>query len=332
MDATTLASAIPAQLPRDLLRGWRAQSGRASQRRIVAPLVGSNPLEVGQHRGPNVSMRLSGMALALAIGSLAGWSCGGDYDRTPPTENTLESCRDGVDNDADDFVDCEDQDCQIYVVCVPADRAEGGSAGAPEVTEPSGAAGAAGETSQGGVSSQSGGSGDAGATNRGGGLNAGGGGSSVGGRDPTGGSPSAGGGDAQGGLAGNGGSGQSGNDETAGSGNTEFTAADCPAAAAVEEPGTCSACLYEKLCDAVVPCENRSGCMDAIDAMTFCIYVKYEENAAGGDEGFVTDLDIDDCAIEANMGSSGDANDLWAAIANHDEWATTDCRFECYLD
>ncbi len=34
-------------------------------------------------------------------------------------ENTLEACSDGVDNDDDTFVDCADQDCAIYVRCLP---------------------------------------------------------------------------------------------------------------------------------------------------------------------------------------------------------------------
>jgi hypothetical protein len=33
-------------------------------------------------------------------------------------ENTLEGCRDLLDNDADGHVDCGDQDCEIYAMCV----------------------------------------------------------------------------------------------------------------------------------------------------------------------------------------------------------------------
>ncbi len=36
----------------------------------------------------------------------------------PPPENTLERCRDQQDNDRDGHVDCRDQDCQIYAICV----------------------------------------------------------------------------------------------------------------------------------------------------------------------------------------------------------------------
>jgi hypothetical protein len=40
-------------------------------------------------------------------------------------ENTLEGCKDGLDNDADGHVDCDDQDCEIYAMCVapPAAKA-----------------------------------------------------------------------------------------------------------------------------------------------------------------------------------------------------------------
>jgi opacity protein-like surface antigen len=35
-------------------------------------------------------------------------------------ENTLDACQDGIDNDADGHVDCGDQDCEIYSMCVKA--------------------------------------------------------------------------------------------------------------------------------------------------------------------------------------------------------------------
>ncbi len=136
--------------------------------------------------------------------------------------------------------------------------------------------------------------------------------------------------DGQGGTGNQAGTGEGGN-QTAGSGNTEFTAADCPAAAALEEENSCGECVYENLCDAVVPCENRSGCIDAVNAMVVCISQKYEENAAGGDEGYVTQMNIDDCAGESNMASSGEASDLWAAIANEEDGGAN-CRYECWLD
>lgn len=36
----------------------------------------------------------------------------------PPAENTIEGCQDSLDNDNDGHVDCADQDCQIYALCV----------------------------------------------------------------------------------------------------------------------------------------------------------------------------------------------------------------------
>ncbi len=32
-------------------------------------------------------------------------------------ENTLDACRDGLDNDGDRHIDCDDQDCEVYVIC-----------------------------------------------------------------------------------------------------------------------------------------------------------------------------------------------------------------------
>ena len=36
-------------------------------------------------------------------------------------ENTLAACSDGVDNDGDAYVDCDDQDCSIFAVCAGGD-------------------------------------------------------------------------------------------------------------------------------------------------------------------------------------------------------------------
>ena len=38
-------------------------------------------------------------------------------------ENTLEACADGQDNDGDGHLDCADQDCQIYAICVQVPEA-----------------------------------------------------------------------------------------------------------------------------------------------------------------------------------------------------------------
>jgi hypothetical protein len=39
-------------------------------------------------------------------------------------ENTPAMCRDGLDNDADTHVDCDDQDCEVFVVCADRERHE----------------------------------------------------------------------------------------------------------------------------------------------------------------------------------------------------------------
>ncbi|MBN1584757.1 hypothetical protein JW899_00105, partial [Candidatus Uhrbacteria bacterium] len=39
-------------------------------------------------------------------------------------EGTLEACQDGRDNDADGYTDCDDQDCEIYAVCIEPEDAE----------------------------------------------------------------------------------------------------------------------------------------------------------------------------------------------------------------
>ncbi len=48
-------------------------------------------------------------------------------EATPPPdphpENTLELCQDEVDNDLDGHADCDDQDCEIYAICVDAKAA-----------------------------------------------------------------------------------------------------------------------------------------------------------------------------------------------------------------
>jgi hypothetical protein len=72
-----------------------------------------------------------GIALALGAGSaLAQAAAKGKAQKAPAPEavhtspaagpeNTLEACRDGLDNDLDGFVDCADQDCWIYAMCIP---------------------------------------------------------------------------------------------------------------------------------------------------------------------------------------------------------------------
>ncbi len=40
------------------------------------------------------------------------------------SESTLEACRDGDDNDHDEHVDCDDQDCEIYAMCIKKSEPE----------------------------------------------------------------------------------------------------------------------------------------------------------------------------------------------------------------
>ncbi|MDW8245389.1 MAG: hypothetical protein RMJ84_02320, partial [Sandaracinaceae bacterium] len=43
----------------------------------------------------------------------------GDTGCVPMPENTVEACTDGVSNDCDRFIDCEDRDCCGVVSCGP---------------------------------------------------------------------------------------------------------------------------------------------------------------------------------------------------------------------
>ena len=38
----------------------------------------------------------------------------------PVAENTVDACSDNLDNDNDGHVDCDDQDCEIFALCVRA--------------------------------------------------------------------------------------------------------------------------------------------------------------------------------------------------------------------
>lgn len=55
-------------------------------------------------------------------------------------ENTLNACRDTVDNDLDSYVDCADQDCSIYAICAQAKN------GVPEQGTDAGAVDAGADT------------------------------------------------------------------------------------------------------------------------------------------------------------------------------------------
>ena len=51
-----------------------------------------------------------------------------------PRESELAQCGDGLDNDADGHVDCADQDCDIYAMCVAPSAAVTASANATTPT------------------------------------------------------------------------------------------------------------------------------------------------------------------------------------------------------
>ncbi|HUT78564.1 MAG TPA: hypothetical protein VM285_12800 [Polyangia bacterium] len=73
-----------------------------------------------------------GVALALSVGSALAQAAAkravAAVETPPPeasaaapateVENTLDRCRDGIDNDGDGHLDCADQDCWIYAMCI----------------------------------------------------------------------------------------------------------------------------------------------------------------------------------------------------------------------
>lgn len=58
------------------------------------------------------------MVLSYCALISASFSCSSDSSTS--NENTLPTCQDQQDNDGDGLVDCEDQDCWIFVMCVDA--------------------------------------------------------------------------------------------------------------------------------------------------------------------------------------------------------------------
>jgi hypothetical protein len=76
------------------------------------------------------------IALVWTFGALAQ-----AQDATAPaaTESSLADCKDAADNDADGKVDCDDEDCQIYAICLkkespPAQAVQAQTAPAPPIT------------------------------------------------------------------------------------------------------------------------------------------------------------------------------------------------------
>jgi hypothetical protein len=62
------------------------------------------------------------LALFVVIALPAcGRSGGGGDDDGAGDENTIALCQDDADNDGDGHVDCDDQDCTIFAICVGGD-------------------------------------------------------------------------------------------------------------------------------------------------------------------------------------------------------------------
>jgi len=85
--------------------------------KLIFPIIFLQTLAVSalaQEDKPTISIR-SQDDVAVTDGTVA---------TSPPTESatakedTLDACRDSIDNDADQKVDCDDEDCAIYAICV----------------------------------------------------------------------------------------------------------------------------------------------------------------------------------------------------------------------
>lgn len=45
-----------------------------------------------------------------------------EFPKTP--ENSVKRCKDGIDNDEDEHLDCDDQDCQVFIICLDKVQAQ----------------------------------------------------------------------------------------------------------------------------------------------------------------------------------------------------------------
>ena len=59
--------------------------------------------------------------LAAAVLCAIAFACHGGFTAGERSEDTLEACQDGEDNDEDGFTDCADEECLIFVVCGSGD-------------------------------------------------------------------------------------------------------------------------------------------------------------------------------------------------------------------
>ena len=67
-------------------------------------------------------LRAAALLLLFAFPAACGKS---DGDPAAPAENTIGACSDGIDNDGDGWIDCDDQDCLVFAMCVSTPRHRG---------------------------------------------------------------------------------------------------------------------------------------------------------------------------------------------------------------
>ena len=75
-------------------------------------------MDAGRPLKPYLRKAAIPAAFAIGIAGASGCSSGQDQPRNPNDRPTTETqCDDGVDDDADGFVDCSDDDCQEWTGC-----------------------------------------------------------------------------------------------------------------------------------------------------------------------------------------------------------------------
>jgi hypothetical protein len=107
------------------------QSGKPANRFCCGNGGGSNPVPCSDSRCTSNGFQCTSTPVPggstccgdlLCQGSENGTNCAIDCGSCAPTET---SCTDGMDNDCDTFVDCNDSDCSTHPSCVPACGAKG---------------------------------------------------------------------------------------------------------------------------------------------------------------------------------------------------------------
>ncbi len=61
------------------------------------------------------------LSVAIFAGCFIAGRAYAESETTEPAgeENTVDTCRDGEDNDGDKHIDCDDQDCHVFIICGP---------------------------------------------------------------------------------------------------------------------------------------------------------------------------------------------------------------------